>query len=57
VPIVPANLAYQGVAVPAGTHRLELRYRNPLLFAGAAISVVTVLLLLVPATRRRRQST
>src|SRR5205814_4503709 len=25
----PANIAYQGLSVPAGRHRVELRYRNP----------------------------
>ena len=43
-PIVPANVrAFQGLAVPAGTHAIELRYRNPLVAAGGAITMLTLL--------------
>jgi len=40
--IVPANLAYQAVVVPAGKHRVEMRYRNPLVIIGAAISLLAL---------------
>ena len=33
--IVPANLAYQALVVPAGQHRVRLRYHNPLIAVGA----------------------
>ncbi len=38
VPVVRANFAFRGVAVPAGTHRVELRYRPTRLFAGLWVS-------------------
>lgn len=50
---VVTNIGYQGVTVPPGRHRLEMRYRNPVVLAGAAISAVAVLsLLLVVSTMR-----
>jgi hypothetical protein len=50
--IAPADIAFQAIPVPAGKHRLELRYRNPLITAGAAISAATLLLLLMMVMRR-----
>jgi hypothetical protein len=53
VPAVVTNVGYQGVVVPdAGRHVVEMRHRNPLIAAGGAVSVITMLALLV-ATRRR----
>jgi hypothetical protein len=43
MPIVPANVAFQGVVVPAGNHTVELRYRNPLIGIGGAITVLTLI--------------
>ncbi len=43
VPIVPANVAFQGVVVPAGTHKVELRYRNPLIGISGAVTLLTLL--------------
>ena len=40
--VMPANLAYQAVVVPAGRHRVEMRYRNPLVLIGAAISLLAL---------------
>ena len=37
-PLLPANVAYQALDVLAGTHTIELRYRNPLILVGACIS-------------------
>jgi hypothetical protein len=41
--ILRANLAYQGVFIPPGRHRVRFRYYNPLIAAGAAISAATLL--------------
>jgi hypothetical protein len=51
------NIGYQGVIVPAGRHRVEMRYRNHLAANGAKVSVATALLLLGAAfwPRRRRR--
>ncbi|HSP35015.1 MAG TPA: hypothetical protein VLU46_11915, partial [Thermoanaerobaculia bacterium] len=55
----PANIAYQSVVVPAGRHRVELRYRNPLVMPSGAVSGVAVAACLAaivtaPIRRRRR---
>ncbi|HEX3109630.1 MAG TPA: hypothetical protein VHU41_11100, partial [Thermoanaerobaculia bacterium] len=42
VPIVPTNVAFQGVVVPAGTHTIELRYRNPLIGISGAVTLLTL---------------
>jgi hypothetical protein len=53
VPAMVTNIGYQGIVVPgAGRHVVEMRYRNPLVPAGAAISLVTLLALSL-FTRRR----
>lgn len=52
VPAIVTNVGYQGVVVPAaGRHVVEMRYRNPLVPAGAAISLVTLLALALVARR------
>jgi hypothetical protein len=52
-PAVVTNLGYQGVVVPtAGSHVVEMRYRNPLIAIGAAVSLSTLLALLIGAARR-----
>jgi hypothetical protein len=43
VPLERVNLAVRGVQLPPGAHRIELRFRTPGLAAGAAISLCTVL--------------
>jgi hypothetical protein len=45
VPAVVTNIGYQGIVVPAGRHLVEMRYRNPLVAAGGAVSIATILLL------------
>ncbi|HEV7485173.1 MAG TPA: hypothetical protein VGQ65_05785 [Thermoanaerobaculia bacterium] len=50
-PLIATNLAYQGLAVPAGTHTIAMRYRNPVVPIGAAISVLTLIALVVAARR------
>jgi len=42
-PSLVANVGYQGVVVPPGRHLVEMRYRNPLVAAGAAISLAALL--------------
>jgi hypothetical protein len=42
---VVTNIGYQGVVVPAGRHRVEMRYRNPLIAVAGAISIATLLAL------------
>jgi hypothetical protein len=39
---VVTNVGYQGVVVPAGRHAVEMRYRNPLIDIGAAISLAAL---------------
>jgi hypothetical protein len=41
--LLPANVAFQALAVPAGRHQIELRYRNPLVAVGAVISLLAIL--------------
>lgn len=38
--VVPANIAFQGVIVPPGRHRIVMRYRNPFVIAGGAVSAI-----------------
>jgi hypothetical protein len=42
----PANLAYQAVILPAGRHRVELFYRNPLILPCMVLSVISFLIAL-----------
>jgi len=44
-PLIATNLAYQGLVVPAGTHTIAMRYRNPLVPIGGAISILTLIAL------------
>jgi hypothetical protein len=41
--IIPTNGAYQGLIVPAGEHVIEMRYRNPMVWVGAAITLLALL--------------
>jgi Bacterial membrane protein YfhO len=50
----PTNVAYQSLVVPPGHHHVALRYRNPMLAAGAAVLLLTLAALTVPTPRRRR---
>lgn len=45
-PIV-TNIGFQGVVVPSGRHRVEMRYRNDLVVESAKISLAALLLALV----------
>jgi hypothetical protein len=53
--LLPANIAYQALIVPAGRHRVALRYRNPLIAWGGAISLAG-LIALIPRRRRPRSA-
>lgn len=51
---VVTNIGYQGVVVPsAGLHVVEMRYRNPLVAAGAGISLASLLVLAYVAITMR----
>jgi hypothetical protein len=50
----PANIAYQSLDVPAGRHRIGMRYRNPLLLWGAIVSAIALAGVTAPTLRRRR---
>jgi len=52
--VAPANIAYQSVMVPAGRHRVEMRYCNPLVGWGAVISAFALVAITVPIPLRRR---
>jgi hypothetical protein len=41
--LLPVNLAYQAVMVPAGTHHISLRYRNPVVIGSAFVSLLALL--------------
>ncbi|HYS55721.1 MAG TPA: hypothetical protein VER58_18325, partial [Thermoanaerobaculia bacterium] len=51
--LMPANIAYQSLSVPPGRHRVEVRYRNPLVGWSAAVSALG-LIALIPRRRRPR---
>jgi hypothetical protein len=54
-PIVRADFAFRGVAVDAGAHRIELRYRPAAFRVGAATSALAFLVVVVVAAAARRR--
>ncbi len=56
VPAIVTNIGYQGITVTPGRHRVVMRYSNPLVKVGGAISIATllVLLLLIVTPHRTR---
>jgi hypothetical protein len=52
VPAVVTNIGFQGVVVPPGKHVVEMRYRNPLIATGAAVSTVALLALFLGIRRK-----
>ncbi|MCM2314751.1 MAG: YfhO family protein [Thermoanaerobaculia bacterium] len=56
--LLPVNLGFSGVALPRGRHRVLLEYRNPVVIAGAEITLVAILALgtIVVVSRRRAKS-
>ncbi|HEX8616878.1 MAG TPA: hypothetical protein VF911_04745, partial [Thermoanaerobaculia bacterium] len=57
VPSIVTNRTYQGVVVPRGSHVVRMRYANPLIPAGGAISLATLIALLFAGRRRGAAST
>jgi len=53
IPRMKVDLAFTAVRVPAGTHRIELRYDTRALWAGAALSAITLLVWLLSERRVR----
>ncbi len=51
--IFPANVAFRGVAVPPGTHKVDFRFRTPGVVAGAWVTLVSILAALGLALWRR----
>jgi len=47
------NIGYQGIVVPAGRHRVEMRYRNDLAANAMIVSIVMTILLIVVAWSSR----
>jgi len=46
-PAVGTNVGYQGIFVPRGAHIVEMRYHNPLIAAGGAVSIAALLALVL----------
>jgi len=55
VDAIVTNIGFQGIPVPAGRHRVEMHYRNPLAAGGAKISIVSAVLLIIAAVIPRRR--
>jgi hypothetical protein len=53
-PLVVTNIGYQGLEIPRGAHTVTMRYRNPLVDIGAAVSALTILVLAVLVWRGRQ---
>lgn len=51
----PANIAFQAVEIPPGHHTVMMQYRNPLILWGAAVSCVTLMLLLIIPMKPRNR--
>lgn len=47
IPVMPANLGFQAIAIPAGTHTVELNYRDGWFRLGATISGLTLMICLL----------
>ncbi len=56
-PLYPTQLMFRGVPVPAGRHRVRLRYVPRPFQVGVGITTVTTLLALADAVQRRRVRT
>jgi hypothetical protein len=54
VPVAPANVLFRAVEVPAGRHRVELRYRPAAALGGAGLTAAGLGVLAVMLVRRGR---
>ena len=52
-PLIATNIAYQGLVVPEGAHTIAMRYRNPFVPVGGAISLLTLIAFAAAAWLRR----
>lgn len=55
VPILPANIAFRGVALPPGNHRVEFVYQPEVVRLGGMISLTTLAIVLWQLLLRRRK--
>ena len=46
-----ANIGFQGLAVPAGTHKVSMHYRNPLILWSGLLSLVSIAICVAIALR------
>ena len=53
-PLLRANLAFQAVEIPGGTHQIRWIYRDPYMGIGAAISLASLAACLLISIRRTR---
>ena len=53
--VLPADGIFRALAVPAGSHRIELRFRPRHLAAGAVVSLLTLALLMTYFALHRRR--
>lgn len=51
-PMHVANVGFQGVIVPAGTHIIHFRYRNPLFVICGALSLLSLLIVVILCFRK-----
>jgi hypothetical protein len=54
VEVLPANVAFRALRVPAGTHEIEMRFRPPGASLGASLTLATALALAAYGRRGRR---
>jgi hypothetical protein len=54
VPAVITNIAYQGLILPPGRHKIVMIYRNELVLIGLGVSLTTIALMLLLAFLPRR---
>jgi hypothetical protein len=52
--IAQVNLSHQGIVIPPGLHHVALRYRSPMLIAGAIVTALTALALAIAVASSRR---
>jgi hypothetical protein len=53
VPAIRTNVGFQGVRLSRGRHEVSMKYRNPLVGVGAAVSIASILALIAAARLAR----